>query len=247
MSEPWVLIETSRRGGWVALCQPPAGGGESEARILQVVLDPARRHNRDLAPAIQDLLHQAGLSARQVRGVMISIGPGSYTGLRVGVMTAKTLAWATNRPLVAIPTFPIIAEQTPMSARRVDVIADALQGAIYRQRFYRGSQHWEPEDNLQIEPASAWCEALTREAGARDAVWVSGPAVEQYDSSIPKMIPRVAPEQRLPGVQAMLAVGLRLSALTRTELLRLEPLYLRGSSAEEKAARKAAASAPQSA
>jgi len=251
MSEPWVLIETSRRGGWVAFCRfpPPPGkldpptSNEQYLPVDQVLLDPDRRHNRDLAPAIQQLLLRAGVSPRQLHGVMISIGPGSYTGLRVGVMTAKTLAWATGCRLVAIPTFSMIAEQTPPLGECVDVIADALQGLIYRQRFQRQEGHWHPLEELRIEPAASWGERLIRDWQSGTSVCVSGPAVDLYNAVIPEAIPRVPPEQRLPKVEAMLAVGPRLTPLERAELLRLEPLYLRGSSAEEKAASLARRSA----
>ena len=119
MSETWLLLETSGRGGRI--------GVAVAGRVVRSAnLDAARRHNRDLAPAVAALLPSDGLT-----GVMVSVGPGSYTGLRVGVMSAKALAYATGCRLVAVPTFHTIAEQTPPEATTVEVIADALQGQVY--------------------------------------------------------------------------------------------------------------------
>jgi tRNA threonylcarbamoyladenosine biosynthesis protein TsaB len=221
MGEPWLLLETSGRGGRVGL----AVGGA----IAQAPLDPTRRHNRDLAPAADGLLRAAGLTPKQLHGVMVSVGPGSYTGLRVGVMSAKALAYATGCRLVAVPTFHAIAEQAPAEAQTVDVIADALQGLVYAQRFRRTDAGWEPADELRIEPFETWAE---RAGDGR----VSGPGVDVYEKRIRGSV--VPAEARAPGVEALYRVGLRLAPLTTAEVMRLEPLYLRPSSAEEKAARK---------
>lgn len=221
MGEPWLLLETSGRGGHVGL----AVGGA----VAQTALDPARRHNRDLAPAADELLRAAGLTPKQLRGVMVSVGPGSYTGLRVGVMSAKALAYATGCRLVAVPTFHAIAEQAPADVGVVDVIADALQGLVYAQRFRRADAGREPADALRIEPFDTWAEK------AGDG-WVSGPGVDAYEERVRG--PVVPAGSRTPGVEALYRVGLRLSPLSTAEVMRLEPLYLRPSSAEEKAARK---------
>jgi tRNA threonylcarbamoyladenosine biosynthesis protein TsaB len=221
MGEPWLLLETSGRGGRVGL----AVGGA----VTQTPLDPARRHNRDLAPAADGLLRAAGLTPKQLHGVMVSVGPGSYTGLRVGVMSAKALAYATGCRLVAVPTFHAIAEQTPGDTHTMDVIADALQGLVYAQRFRRTDAGWEPADELRIEPFDAW-------VGRAGDGPVSGPGVGVYSERIRGTV--VPIEARSPGVEALYRVGLRLTPLSAAEVMRLEPLYLRPSSAEEKAARK---------
>ena len=80
------------------------------------MLDESRRHARDLAPAVRDLLAEQGWPARSLEAVIVSRGPGSYTGLRVGIMSAKTLAYATGCALLAVDTFAVIARQAPPEA-----------------------------------------------------------------------------------------------------------------------------------
>jgi tRNA threonylcarbamoyladenosine biosynthesis protein TsaB len=226
MSEPWLLLETSGRGGRVGLAR-------GERVVRRADLDPARRHNRDLAPTAAALLEAEQLRPSDLAGVMVSVGPGSYTGLRVGVMSAKMLAYATGCRLVAVPTLPVIAEQTPAAAAVVDVIADALQGLVYVRRFERTGNEWRAQNELRIEPVGEWVRQL------RADIWTSGPGVAVYDAQIPATNPRVPIADRLPGLDALARVGRRLAPLTSDEIMRLEPLYLRGSSAEEKAARAA--------
>jgi len=224
MGERWLILETSGRGSRVGVA---VGGRVARSADL----DPARRHNRDLAPTAAALLAAEGIKPAELTGVMVSVGPGSFTGLRVGVMSAKALAYVTGCRLVAVPTFHAIAEQSPAGAT-VEVISDALQGLVYAQRFrWVDAERWEPADELRIVPAADWAGRLT--AG----VWVSGPGLDVHDRAIPAEVPRVPAADRVPGLAAVYGVGLRLVPLSAAEVMRLEPLYLRPSSAEEKAAR----------
>src|SRR5688500_13907519 len=106
MEVRFAILDTSQRVGWVALAR-------GERVLASRRLDEARRHARDLAPALAELLAEQGWKARALEGVIVSRGPGSYTGLRVGLMSAKTLAYAAGCPLLAIDTFAAIALQTP--------------------------------------------------------------------------------------------------------------------------------------
>lgn len=222
MSDCWLVLETSGRAARVGLARGGAVVGAAE-------LDSSRRHARDMTSTIAALLQAEGLKPADLTGVIASRGPGSYTGLRVGLMTAKALAYATGCELRAADTFAAIAEQAPADAHHVWVIADALQGQVYAQRFARRPDDWFPATALQIVAAGAFA------AGLAEGDWVSGPGVEVYAEVLPQSCARVAEADRLPRVASVLAVGLRLPPLTREELFALEPLYLRGSSAEEKA------------
>src|SRR3974390_1867523 len=80
-----LLIETSGRAGSVALAE-----GAELLRLRQ--LDEGRRHARDLAPGVAGLLAEQGWTPDRLSAVVVSLGPGSYTGLRVGIMSAKIVA-----------------------------------------------------------------------------------------------------------------------------------------------------------
>src|SRR5262245_1592250 len=137
MSEAWLILETSGRVAKSGL----ARGG---VVVRAAALDDTRRHARDLAAAVGALLAAESLKPTDLTGVMVGRGPGSYTGLRVGLMSAKALAYVTGCQLRAVDTFAAIALQAPAEAQKLWEIADALQGQLYLQRFTRTGDEWIP-------------------------------------------------------------------------------------------------------
>jgi tRNA threonylcarbamoyladenosine biosynthesis protein TsaB len=216
-----LLLETSSRRGLVAV----AAG--TELRGVRR-LDEARRNARDLAPAVAELLGEQGWKARQLDGVIVGRGPGSYTGLRVGLMSARALAYATGCALVGIDTFATIARQVPAECSRVDVLTDAQQDRVYVQSFERGDEGWRPAGELAIRPIEEWLKA--RDSSA----WVSGPGLVKWRERLPAEVICAPQATWEPGVESLLALGLaRFAAGERDDPFALEPLYLRSSSAEE--------------
>src|SRR5262249_17519821 len=101
-----LIVETSGRVAQVALA-------EGDGLRARPTLDRARHHARDLAPTVARLLEDQKWPPRSLDAVLVSRGPGSYTGLRVGIMSAKALAYATGCALVGVETFAALALQTP--------------------------------------------------------------------------------------------------------------------------------------
>src|SRR4051794_34713772 len=97
-----LLIETSGRVGHVALAA-------DKTIVASRILSEARRHARDLAPAAANMLREAGWQPAQISHVIVGLGPGSYTGLRVGIMSAKTFSYVTKALLIGVPTFETLA------------------------------------------------------------------------------------------------------------------------------------------
>ncbi len=210
-----LILETSHRIGQIALAQ-------GDTIVGQCSLDESRRHARDLAPTIKKLLQEQGWQARDLEGVLVSRGPGTYTGLRVGLMSAKTLAYATGCSLLAINTFDAIFQQAPASPSNIDCIADAQQDKVYVQRFGTNA---EP---LRILPFDSW---LT--AALKLGVSVTGPGLERFLDRV-GTLGVLPPETWLPKPASLLKLGLsRFLKGERDELFAVEPLYLRASSAEE--------------
>ncbi len=211
-----LLIETSHRIGRVALAAGDRILGERS-------LDESRRHARDLVPAVHALLGEQGIKARDLAGVLVSHGPGSYTGLRVGIMSAKTLAYATGCALLAVETFAAIRSRTPAEFTEIDVIADAQQDRVYVQSF--GSN----PSPLRIVPFSDWL------ASARDRNRaVVGPALETLATRVIG-VQVLGAEYWYATPEGLLAVGWdRFVRGVRDDLYTVEPLYLRASEAESK-------------
>jgi tRNA threonylcarbamoyladenosine biosynthesis protein TsaB len=224
-AEPRLLIvETSGRMGQVALAK-----GTSLLAVRR--LDEARRHARDLAPALADLLASLSWEPGDVDAVLVSRGPGSYTGLRIGIMSAKTFAFATGCTLLAIDTFAAIALQSPPEATRIDVLADAQQGKVYVQHYERTTEQAVPvpASPLRIEPFVDWL------ADPRRASAATGPGLRVYGSHLPSSMIVADPASWDPHPESLLQLGLpRFQANERDDVWSLEPLYLRASAAEQK-------------
>jgi tRNA threonylcarbamoyladenosine biosynthesis protein TsaB len=171
MAEPvdprLLILETSGRTGLVALAEGP--------RLLSCHrLVETRRNGRDQAPAAAQLLTEQDWRPKQINGVVVSRGPGSYTGLRVGIMSAKAFAYATGCRLLAIDTFAAVAEQAPADVQRLDVLADAQQDRVYVQSFARGPEGWRALTPLAIRRFADWL------SGRPTNVWVSGPGMDKW-------------------------------------------------------------------
>jgi tRNA threonylcarbamoyladenosine biosynthesis protein TsaB len=217
VAERFLIVETSHPLGQVAIA---LDGVIVAARPL----DESRRHARDLVPAVAALLQAQGWRASDLTGVIVSRGPGSYTGLRVGLMSAKTLAYATGCALLAVDTFEAIYRQVRSAHPAIDVIADAQQDKIYVQRF--GPQ---PEP-LAIVPFADWLERARTSQSV-----VTGPGLEIFAARLSDPVRSLPREFWLAQPAGLLETGLeRYRAGERDDPFQAEPLYLRPSSAEEK-------------
>jgi tRNA threonylcarbamoyladenosine biosynthesis protein TsaB len=219
-----LVIETSGRVGRVALA-------EGATIVAGVQLDETRRHARDLAPAVAGLLDRQGWKPRDVQALFVSRGPGSYTGLRVGIMSAKAFAYATGCSLIAVDTFAAIARQMPTSISAVDVLDDAQQDRVYVQSFLRVAETGEMQaaTPLGIVMFDQW---LAQRANNHA---VAGPALEKLRSKLPDGVNVSGPETWNPRTESIMRLGLaRWQAGQSEDIYDLEPLYLRPSAAEEK-------------
>jgi tRNA threonylcarbamoyladenosine biosynthesis protein TsaB len=220
-----LLIETSGRIGEVAVAEGPT--------ILAARrLDQARRHARDLAPAVAELLKEQAWRPHQLDAIIVSRGPGSYTGLRVGIVSAQILAYAAGCAVLAVDTFAAIARQAPAGVDRLAILADAQQDKVYVQYYTQTEpgKAWQSQSSLQIL-------AMNNFLAQHDpATWFTGPALHIWAERLPPELRSLEQQHWDPQVGSLLEAGLsRWFVGERDDPWRLEPLYARPSAAEEKA------------
>lgn len=221
-----LVIDTSGKVGQMAL----SDGGEI---VAERTLAEARRHARDLPVQIKEMLDERKWKPRDVTSLVVSIGPGSYTGLRVGIAAVKAFAYATGCEVFSIPTFDAIASSVAPGDFDLWIVADAQQGNLYAG-VYRWSleTEWNESRPLTIVTASEWVKQLTPNSR------IAGPAIELVRPLLSDKI-ALLDDARAATASALLATAKARSDKYRSNPWRIEPNYLRGSSAEEK--RKAAA------
>jgi tRNA threonylcarbamoyladenosine biosynthesis protein TsaB len=119
-----LAIDTSTRQTSVAF-------GSHEGIHASTVLSTGKSHEQVVLPAVDHLLHWSEIPLSQVGGTAVGIGPGLFTGLRVGVETAKTLAQVLHLPLVGLPSLDVLAFAVRHVRRMICAVIDARRGEVF--------------------------------------------------------------------------------------------------------------------
>lgn len=219
-----LALESSAKAASVALCR----GG---ALIAQTVQCSGLTHSRTLLPMAEDLLKNAGSSLAEVDSIAVAHGPGSFTGVRIGVAAAKGLAWGAQKPVIGVSTLEAMAWHGLAAGEGALVcpVMDARRNQVYNALFeIRGGG---PERICEDRAVSLDVLCAELEKTKKCAFLVGDGAALCYNACLDKGVPAVlAPEnlvqQSAWGV-AMAAAGREPG--TADELL---PVYLRLSQAE---------------
>lgn len=210
-----------------------------DRRLLCSHSEPSKSHSKTLLPIINTLLHQAGLARRDIQAVAVGIGPGSFTGVRIGLMAAKTLAYAFSIPLVGISSLRALAENARSLHNNTEVevcpILDALKNEIYCAHYkFSGSQL----NVIESEGARAPAEFARKLASRKKSIVLLGNGILRYREIFVDELGdwAVIPEdEKLHEIHAS-ALGLlaldRLASSDTDSPQHLEPLYCRLSEAE---------------
>jgi tRNA threonylcarbamoyladenosine biosynthesis protein TsaB len=219
-----LALETSGRQGSVALAED---GIAVASRQFDYGLQNAAR----ILPLIDELCAALLWRPADLRELYISIGPGSFTGLRIGVTLVKTLAFVTGAKIIPVQTVDVLAENAPTGARELIIVLDAKRGQIFTSRLMRKDGRWE-----QIEPPH-----LDR---LGDMLARAGRPVHLLGEGIPFHRGAIAdepgvivtdPETWIGRAQAVAQLGRALALRgEETHPLSLVPLYIRRPEAEEK-------------
>lgn len=125
-----LAVDTSTKMGSAALT-------EDDRLIAQIQLNVEVTHTERLLPAIQILLEQAGWNLENLEGLALAIGPGSFTGLRVGLATMKGFAQAQNLPLVGVSSLLALACNGSAGDQPVLACLDAHRGEVYAAAYLK--------------------------------------------------------------------------------------------------------------
>lgn len=115
--------------------QCTVGLGTTEGVLAEARLARAHSHAEFLAPAMEFLSRRAGISLSTIGGVVVDRGPGLFTGLRVGVATAKAVATAVRVPLLAFSSLDLLAFAARHATREVVAVVDARRGEVFCARY----------------------------------------------------------------------------------------------------------------
>jgi len=215
-------IETSGNVGGVALC---------ENKHVIIAKDfSGMQHGKELIPVIRTTLHEIGWKPGDIDLIAVDVGPGSYTGLRVGVTCAKTLSYALNIPAIDIPIFDIIAENYAISSIPICPIIDAKRNHVYACIYkLEGIRRERLSEFLVIQPEKLLAIIPKPVIIFGDGVTPYKGIFQQKDIIIDEM------EHVKPKAEYVALLGERMyESGHRCEIDKLLPLYLRRAEAIEK-------------
>jgi tRNA threonylcarbamoyladenosine biosynthesis protein TsaB len=230
-----LAIETSQSAGSVAV--------SADGAAIELPLPTNARSAVTLGPAIQLIFRQAGMRPAEVQAVAVAHGPGSFTGLRIGVTTAKALAYAWQVPLVSVLTTDVLAAQAMQTLPAIGAAQEAVVSVAldaHREQVFTAEYQIKPfaADSeapfntireTQILDYGAWLKSLL------PGMFVTGPILERISENVPPgvhLLPRDCWQPAARTVLRLAAASLRRGA--QVDPFQLVPLYLRPSYAEEK-------------
>ncbi|HHO48615.1 MAG TPA: tRNA (adenosine(37)-N6)-threonylcarbamoyltransferase complex dimerization subunit type 1 TsaB [Desulfobacteraceae bacterium] len=228
-----LAIETATACGSVSLT---SGGPAHFSLLAECSVQPDTSHSRRLLGSIAWLMTSTGAQWHDLDAVAVSLGPGSFTGLRIGMAAAKAIAMAAGKPLVGVPTLDALALACGGDQRLVCCLLDARKQEVYAA-FYRLDNKGLPEplDKPMVLPPVA----LLRDI--REPVVVVGPGASVYREQLAGNDRIVFFPEHLAQPRAMYVglLGARIFlAGDRLDPATAAPLYVRDSDAQVNLKRK---------
>ena len=231
MWKPCILVARAGRGGPLRVLAVDTTTDRGSVAVVsggeiagEVRLRTGMGHSRRLMPAVAFLLDGLGLAASDIEGYAVTAGPGSFTGLRVGLSCVQGLALASGRPCLGLCTLDVLAARIAGTAPTLVAVMDAYRGEVYACVFEADGRR--RSDPVTALPAAAF-------AGLPAGTAFIGNGAARYRDEIRAVVE----DARFPSRSAFLAGTLGLLAEPRlaggggVAPAELRPLYLRGTGA----------------
>jgi len=217
-------IETSTKTGSVAVVS-------EKGVVAQYSLNIEVTHSERLMSTVDRVLKDTGLALSAMDGYAVAIGPGSFTGLRIGLAAVKGLALSTGKPVAAVPTLKALAWNLPFSAYPICPMLDARKNEVYASLY-----QFEKDALVQTMPEAVIALSVLAEKMSGKTVF-SGEAAYLYRADIERTfgdLALFAPLSAiLPSAAAVAEIGMAMIRNNeQADMDDLVPLYIRRPEAE---------------
>ena len=223
---PILALDTSTLVSSVAVA-------DTDKLLAELTLETRLTHSETVMPHIEQVLAMADIDKTKLAGVAVSIGPGSFTGLRIGLASAKGMAYALDIPLIGVPTMEALACQCPVPGIYAVPLIDAQKGNAYMAVYrWEDGQLVEQQavEVLSVDDCLARCAALDR-----PVILLGDAAVKKVAGrkELPQGVQIALPHIVMPRAAGTALLGLRrLAAGQAGSVMDMEPVYIRRSEAE---------------
>jgi tRNA threonylcarbamoyladenosine biosynthesis protein TsaB len=194
--------------------------------LMEYTLESHGTYLTRLLPGVDAILTNTGRDLADLAVVAVSLGPGNFTGLRIGLATAKTLAWSLRCPLVPVPTMEVLAAQFPHHPHPIGVVMDAKRGEVFWGRFRC------PEDQPEVLEGPLRLPVRDLPARLTPPLLLTGPGIDAHHQTLTALLPPeitwAPPEMRLPRASTLARLARhRLKLGLTAPPAQLVPTYLR--------------------
>jgi tRNA threonylcarbamoyladenosine biosynthesis protein TsaB len=218
-----VGIETSSLIGSIAVC-------DGDTIVSKKTFGKNLKHGKEIVSSLESIFNDINWEPKDIDLIAVSIGPGSYTGLRIGVTCAKTLAYGLGKPVIGVPTLDVLVENVKdYNSKTICPVIDAKRKSVYAC-IYDKDKNRTITDYLFIS-ADSLIDILP------ESTLIFGDGVEPYKDIFMQKEITIVEDENLGIADAVNVARLGLKRYEqgeRCEINSLVPLYLRKSEAEEK-------------
>lgn len=219
-----LAIDTATKVCAIALCR-------NQEILAEYTVNMGMTHSEGLLPQIDQLLKRCGVDKKSIELLAVSMGPGSFTGLRIGLATAEAMAYSWHCNIHGVSTLKALAYNIPIEGVLLSPILDAQKGNYY-QALYK----WEQGKLIELEPVEVVNKErlLERIATYKNETLILGECLKLARLELPQNI-KLAPEGlRMPkGSSVALVANENFDQERDKNIFGLEPYYIRRSEAEE--------------
>lgn len=148
-----LAIDTSNQAMGVAVC-------DGDLVLGEITTNMKKNHSVRLMPAVETLLREVQLEATDLDVLAVAHGPGSYTGVRIGVTVAKTLTWSLGIPIVGVSSLEVLAQNGGRFDGEISPLFDARRGQVYTGLYGKKKGHIENVQEDRITMLTDWLDTL---------------------------------------------------------------------------------------
>ena len=220
-------IDTSSMAASVAVI-------EDNKLICEYTINTKKTHSQKLMPMIENMLKLSDLDIKEIDAIAICVGPGSFTGLRIGMATAKAMAHVNNIPLIGVNSLEILGANMDLCNRNICSILDAQRNQVYMNKYILKDYKITELEEISIKAI----DELLEEISSSNEDWVLvGEAVYKYKEKIEEIsnitIPSPANNITKASTLCFVARDKMLANDQVYNCYNINPMYIRKSQAEE--------------
>ena len=222
-----LAIDTATKVCTVALCR-------EQELLAEYTINMGLTHSEGLLPQLEQLLARTGVEKQEIGLLAVSMGPGSFTGLRIGLATAEAMAYAWQCCLHGVDTLRALAYNIQLEGVVLSPVLDAQKG-----NFYQALYQWQEGKLVELAPVAVvnGPEALERIALQGMPALLLGESerlVKKLPAGLPAWLKEAPPALRMPRASSVAWAALaEFDAEADKKIFGLEPYYIRRSEAEE--------------